>query len=202
VKLHYIRHGEVYNPEGVLYERLPNFHLSKRGVKMAGVVGKYLADNAINAKRLYVSPLERAQETAGEILKYNELQKVTDDRLIEAKNVFAGLPVSARSFSFKDFSKFINPFRPSWGEPYKQIATRMTSVGFDALEQAIKDNVDDVIVVSHQTPIYIARRAFEGKRVAHIPSMRGTTLCSITSFEFDENKKFQGVSYAEPAINV
>ena len=34
--IHFVRHGEVHNPDHILYERLPGFHLSDRGRRMAG----------------------------------------------------------------------------------------------------------------------------------------------------------------------
>ena len=29
--IHFVRHGKVYNPDHLLYERLPDFHLSDLG---------------------------------------------------------------------------------------------------------------------------------------------------------------------------
>ncbi len=33
--VHVLRHGEVFNPDGILYGRIPGYHLSELGVKMA-----------------------------------------------------------------------------------------------------------------------------------------------------------------------
>ena len=63
--VHVMRHGEVHNPEKILYGRLPDYHLSERGRAQAQAVADWLADRDI----VYVvaSPLERAQETAAPI---------------------------------------------------------------------------------------------------------------------------------------
>ena len=63
--VHLLRHGEVHNPEGVLYGRLPGYHLSELGRQMARLVADHLADRDITY--VVASPLERAQETAAPI---------------------------------------------------------------------------------------------------------------------------------------
>ena len=83
-----MRHGEVYNPEKILYGRLPDYHLSDTGRAQAQAVADWLADRDI----VYVvaSPLERAQETATPIAAGHGLPINTDDELIESANVFEG----------------------------------------------------------------------------------------------------------------
>ena len=79
--VHVMRHGEVYNPDKVLYGRLPDYHLSERGRAQAQRVADWLAARDI----VYVvaSPLERAQETAGPIAEHHGLPIDTDDDLID-----------------------------------------------------------------------------------------------------------------------
>ena len=91
--IHFVRHGEVENPNHVLYERLPGFHLSNRGLKMACATAKYIATvpqmRTISA--IYSSPLERTQETAQQIANALQISPIIlDDRLIEAENNFRG----------------------------------------------------------------------------------------------------------------
>ena len=74
--VHLMRHGEVHNPAGVLYGRLPGYHLSELGRQMADAAA---ADLAANDVRLVVaSPLERAQETAAPIAASHGLAVETD----------------------------------------------------------------------------------------------------------------------------
>lgn len=88
--VHLMRHGEVANPDGVLYGRLPGYHLSELGRQMAERVAEHLAPRDVT--HVVASPLERAQETATPIAKAHGLDLDTDGRLIEAENVFQGRP--------------------------------------------------------------------------------------------------------------
>ncbi|MGH3779865.1 MAG: histidine phosphatase family protein, partial [Pseudonocardiaceae bacterium] len=124
--VHLLRHGEVHNPQGILYGRLPGFRLSDVGVGQAGKVAAHLADRDV--VHVVASPLLRAQQTAESIAARHGLELVTDDGLIEAANVFEGTRVSVGDGALRDprsWPKLRNPFRPSWGEPYQQIAKRM-----------------------------------------------------------------------------
>ena len=123
-----MRHGEVYNPDKILYGRLPDYHLSDKGRAQAQAVADWLADRDI----VYVvaSPLERAQETAAPIAERHGLPIDTDDDLIESLNIFQGQRVSPGDGALRDprnWWHLRNPRTPSWGEPYKEIAERMTA---------------------------------------------------------------------------
>ena len=124
--VHMIRHGEVFNPDKVLYGRLPGYHLSERGRAQAQAAADSLARNDI----VYVvaSPLERAQETAAPIAEHHGLSIDTDDDLIESWNQFEGQKVAPGDGALRDprnWSRLRNPIKPSWGEPYTEIAPRM-----------------------------------------------------------------------------
>src|SRR5215204_29922 len=93
--VHLMRHGEVHNPEGVLYGRLDGFHLSELGRQMARTVAAHLERNDIT--HVVASPLERAQETAAPIATRHEVQIVTDARVIESENRFEGRSVGLTS---------------------------------------------------------------------------------------------------------
>ncbi|MFZ0323396.1 MAG: histidine phosphatase family protein, partial [Actinomycetes bacterium] len=115
-----LRHGEVHNPEGVLYGRLPDYHLSELGQKMAERVSEHLA--TIDVGRVVSSPLDRARETAEPIARLHDLEVHTDRRLIEAENVFEGLTFGVGDGALSrptHWKHLYNPFRPSWGEPYR-----------------------------------------------------------------------------------
>lgn len=193
--VHLLRHGEVYNPEGILYGRLPGFVLSDRGVAMAEAVAERLADRDI----VYVaaSPLERAQQTAAPIAAAQGTELVTEARVIESTNIFEGRPFSVGDGVLKRPSAWKhlwNPFRPSWGEPYKQVADRMWAAVTDARDQA---RGHEALLVSHQLPIWVCRLKAEGRRYWHDPRSRQCTLCSLTSFVFDGDR-LVGVGYEEP----
>lgn len=194
--VHLMRHGEVDNPEGVLYGRLPRYFLSDLGHQMAVAAADFLSKNEI--VHLVASPLERAQQTAEPLAKLLEADVVTDERVIEADNLFEGRTVGVGSGAFtnpRNWWMLRNPFRPSWGEPYKEIAGRMQAAVADARDAA---RGHEAVIVSHQLPVWIARQAYEKNSFVHDPRQRQCTLASITSLTFDGDQ-YVGFTYAEPA---
>ncbi|WP_061480854.1 histidine phosphatase family protein [Mycolicibacterium phlei] len=181
--VHVMRHGEVHNPEKILYGRLPDYHLSERGRAQAEAVARWLATRDI----VYVvaSPLERAQETAAPIAEHHGLTIDTDHDLIESTNVFQGQRVSPGDGALRDprnWWHLRNPRRPSWGEPYREIAARMTAALHRAREKAVGH---EAVCVSHQLPVETLRRAMTGHPLHHFPTKRLCNLASVTSFYFD-----------------
>jgi broad specificity phosphatase PhoE len=194
--VHLMRHGEVENPDGVLYGRLPEYFLSELGHKMAATVAEWLSKNEI--VHLVASPLERAQQTAEPLSKILEVPIHTDDRVIEAANLFEGKTFGVGDGALKrpqNWWMLRNPFRPSWGEPYAEIAARMKLAVDDARETA---RGHEAVIVSHQLPVWIARRAYEQKSFVHDPRKRQCALASLTSLTFDGDE-FVGFTYSEPA---
>ncbi len=197
--VHLLRHGEVHNPEKVLYGRLPGYLLSDLGHEMAHRAAQTLAHRDIAA--VIASPLERAQQTAGPIAATHDLAIGTDENLIEAGNVFQGQRVGVGDGALrspKSWRHLYNPIRPSWGEPYQQIANRMKQAVSDARLAA---RGREVVLVSHQLPIWIARLAYEGRRFAHDPRNRQCSLASLTSLTFSGDE-LQAIVYTEPAIDL
>jgi broad specificity phosphatase PhoE len=194
--VHLLRHGEVHNPEGVLYGRRDGFHLSELGRQMADRVATTLAGRDI--VHLRSSPLERAQETAAPTAAAFGLEVVLDPRLIESENIFEGQQFGADNRVLRSPSAWRhlwNPFRPSWGEPYKQVVARMMAAVHDARAAA---SGHEAVLVSHQLPIWITRLSVEHRSFLHDPRKRQCTLCSLTSFHFVGDQITQ-VSYSEPA---
>ncbi len=195
--VHVVRHGEVENPDKVLYGRLPDFHLSAVGRQMAERVADHLA--GLPVAHLRVSPLERARETMEPInARYSELEPTVDVRVIEAANVFEGSVFASRGTLLKPSSwwHLRNPFKPSWGEPYRHIIRRMTAAVSDAAAAAGDGN--HAIIVSHQLPIWMLRSHAEGRPLVHDPRRRECTLASVTSFTVIDGH-LSRVDYAEPA---
>jgi broad specificity phosphatase PhoE len=197
--VHLLRHGEVYNPSGVLYGRMPGYHLSDLGRQMAQRVADSIRDRDIT--RLVSSPLERAQETAAPLAEALGIEIVTDPRVIESTNVFEGKRFGVGDGSLRKPSAWPhlwNPFKPSWGEPYKQVASRVMAAVHDAREAA---DGHEALIVSHQLPIWITRLHVEGRSFLHDPRRRQCTLASLTTFTFDGDR-LTTVSYSEPAADL
>lgn len=197
--VHLLRHGEVYNPQGILYGRAPGFVLSDRGHAMAERVAERIGDRDIT--HIVSSPLERAQQTAAPLAKVRGVDPVVDERVIESTNIFEGKPFRIADSLLRRPSVWWhlrNPLRPSWGEPYADIATRMWAAVEDARDAA---EGHEALVVSHQLPIWICRLHAEGRRFLHDPRRRQCTLCSVTSFEFDGDRLVT-IGYSEPAADL
>lgn len=197
--VHLLRHGEVHNPQGLLYGRLPGYHLSDRGRQMAELVAQALADRDVRA--VIASPLERAQQTAAPIAAAHGLMVETDVRLIESGNHFEGLPFGVGDGVLRRpryWPKLVNPFRPSWGEPYEQIAARMLAV----VERArVEATGHEAVLVSHQSPVWIARLRLEGRRLWHDPRKRQCSLASLTSLTYDGDR-LVALDFTEPAASL
>ena len=201
--VHLLRHGEVHNPEGVLYGRLPGYRLSERGQEMArriadSLAGLLPAGSARDVVHVVASPLQRAQETAAPIAAAFGLDVATDERFLEAENHFEGKAFGVGDGSLRHpehWPYLRNPFRPSWGEPYREQVTRMLAGIADARRAA---EGHEAVVVSHQLPIWVTRRALEGKRLWHDPRQRECSVASLTSLHWTEGR-FTGLSYSEPA---
>ena len=197
--VHLLRHGEVYNPTGVLYGRMPGFRLSELGGQMAKAAAEALADHDVT--HVVSSPLERAQQTADFVAAPFKLPVEIDDRLIESANTFEGKRMGVGDGALRDPRNWWllrNPFSPSWGEAYTAVAQRMYAALLAAREAG---EGHEVVCVSHQLPIWTLRRYAEHKRLWHDPRRRECALASLTSFHFDD-AHLAGIAYTEPAAHL
>lgn len=196
--VHLVRHGEVHNPEGVLYGRLPGYVLSDLGHQMAARVAEWFYAGDFDLTHLRVSPLERAQQTIAPLAQKTGLTPQIDERVIEAGNSFEGKTFGVGDGALRrpqNWWRLRNPFKPSWGEPYVDIAARMRVAIADARDAA---EGHEAVIVAHQLPIWIARLDVEGRRFFHDPRKRECTLASVTSLTFD-GEEIVAVDYREPA---
>lgn len=194
--IHLVRHGKVENPKGVIYGRLPGFGLSDLGQRQAAAAAERLGDRDIGA--VWSSPLERAQETAEAIAAPHGLEIVTDVRLIESGTSLEGIGRTIGAFmrSPRHWWHLRNPFKPSWGESFSDIRTRMLEVISEALEDA---GGREVVVVSHQTPVQVARLAL-AKR--NLPPWLGFAPCvtgSVSSLTIQDGAVLEA-SYFAPSV--
>ena len=198
-QIHLVRHGEVFNPQGVLYGRLPGYGLSDLGRAMAEAAAKDLVARGRTVGAIVSSPLQRTQQSAEPIAAAFDLEPTLDDRIIEPTNRFEGMRMHGRDSALRDvrnWSFLVNPWEPSWGEPFRSIATRVLHAMTDAADSV---ESGDVVLVSHQLPIWMAHRRVTGKSLAHDPRRRRCALSSITTFE-RRNGRFVEVGYRDPAL--
>jgi broad specificity phosphatase PhoE len=191
--VHLLRHGEVHNPQKLLYGRLPGYRLSELGQRMAKAAAITLAPHDIT--HVFSSPLERALQTAGPIAEQFGLPVEVDPNLIESGNRLEGRNVRLAMRDPRTWRWFWNPWRPSWGESYASVRARML-LALEAARRAAKGH--EAVCVSHQLPIWTLRRALEGRRLWHDPRKRECALASLTSFHFD-GEALTKITYSLPA---
>ena len=197
-QVHLVRHGEVFNPERVLYGRLSNYRLSEQGRLMAATAAAELVERGRPVVRIIASPLQRAQESAAPIAAAFSLSVDTDERLIEPTNAFEGKRMRGQGGALRDLRNWpalANPLRPSWGEPFRAISARMLAAIDDAWNSV---DEGDVVLVSHQLPIWMVHRALARESLAHDPRKRRCDLSSVTTVSW-HGDHFAETGYASPA---
>ena len=198
--VHLMRHGEVHNPEGILYGRLPGYRLSELGREMAETVARFLAVKDV--VRVVASPLERAQETAapdrGRVRPAGARPTTGSSRPATTSRARRSGSATAPCRSPRSWPRLLNPFTPSWGEPYEEIAARMLGAIADARVAAYGH---DVVLVSHQLPVWTVRNKVEGKRLWHDPRKRECSLASLTSLTYTGDD-LTSITYTEPAAEL
>lgn len=205
--VHLMRHGEVHNPDRVLYGRLPGYHLSELGYEMADRAAAYFAarrENGAKIASVAASPLLRAQETARPTAQALGLETGVEPRIVEAGNRFEGMSnVKERLRDPRLWPLLVNPFRPSWGEPYREQVDRVMGAVREHRDRAIDLAGDgaEAILVAHQLPIWVTRLAAERRPLAHDPRKRECSLASVTSLDFDGGD-LVAVRYAEPCADL
>ncbi len=194
-RLHLVRHGEVFNPDRVLYGRLPGFGLSADGRRMARQAAEYVHGLERPVASLVCSPLQRTKESAEPFSELFGIEPVIDERVIEPTNVFEGRRMVRALFNPWNWRHLRKPALPSWGEPYADVVGRMNAAMTQAWDAAASG---DVVIVSHQLPIWITHLAIAGEPLRHDPRQRRCALSSVTSFELADGT-WTEVSYIEPA---
>lgn len=208
VVVHLVRHGKVHNPDDVLYGCLPGYRLAASGREMAEAVAAALLPDAAAGSGigyLAASPLQRAQETAAPLARLLDRPVTTDERLIEAGNTFEGTRVAvdrATLLNPRTWERMRNPFTPSWGEPYLQVAHRMLGAVYSAVDAVSRiPGASEAVLVSHQLPIVTVRRYLLGQRLWHDPRKRQCAVASVSSVTFVDGV-FTALAYTEPAGHI
>ena len=194
--VHLVRHGEVYNPDKILYGRLPGWHLSERGQRQAAATASSFEGHDI--RYFACSPLQRTQETSRPFTEVIGTKPNLDEDLLEAGNTFEGLHIKGIDSALwnpKYWPRLRRPSVPSWGEPYEEIADRM----FHAIERAREAAEGaEAVLVTRQLCIIAAQRRARYLKLAHNPATRQCNLASVTSLIF-VGDTIVDVRYSEPA---
>lgn len=109
----FVRHGQVYNPQRVVYGRLPGFPLSELGEWQAQAAAEALRDVPLAA--IFSSPLLRAQQTARILLAERaaisgaDVPLYTSDLLNEVRFFFEGQPMATMASRNWDLYTGVDP---------------------------------------------------------------------------------------------
>src|SRR5918993_2705408 len=162
---------------------------------MARQSAQYLHGLGRPVGALICSPLQRTRESAEPFGELLGMDPVIDERVIEPTNVFEGRRMDRALMNPLNWRHLARPEIPSWGEPYAQIVDRM-----EAAMRAAWTGTEsgDIVIVTHQLPIWVTHLAVAGLPTRHDPRVRRCSLSSVTSFEL-VGDVWRETGYAEPA---
>lgn len=176
--VHLVRHGEVENPSGIIYVRLPGFRLSKVGYFQAEKARRFFEDQKISA--VYASPLRRAKQTA-EIVANGDLKLKYSKKFQEVGFLkWQGIQPDARNK--KDLKTYMTkPTKSKLGESIVDCQNRMVK----GIEEVIRKHFgQEIIIVSHAAPILAALVYYQGISLDEINHYM-VANCEITSLIFN-----------------
>ena len=179
--VHLVRHGEVLNPNHVVYADLAGFNLSATGVLQAHAAGKYLAARSVDV--VLTSPLARAHQTATAIARHHGMTPTIIADLTETRQyprwtgqkwddldtLFPG-----QVEAYLDDASVL----PNVEETIADVASRVVAVA----ERAVDDGADSIVVVGHQDPTQAARLHMTGRSLSEL-LLDPPTHASITTLE-------------------
>ena len=196
-RIHLVRHGEVHNPDHVVYADLDGFHLSTRGTQQADAAGRHLAERPLAA--IYASPLHRARQTAEAIARPHGLDVTIDDALTEwlIGRRWAGVVWERLDDVFPgELQAYLEhptdlDFCP---EPISTAAVRFAAVVGAA---TALHPVGEVAFVSHQDPVQAARLSLTSRPLTTLQQDK-PGHAEIIELESAEDGHWQEVSRWRP----
>jgi probable phosphomutase (TIGR03848 family) len=178
-----VRHGATATTGSILPGRAPGLHLADKGVAQAQAVALRLAQLSKKPVALYVSPLERARETAAPIATALKLRAVVERGLLECDfGTWTGKKLSllSKKGEWKTVQNTPSTFRFPEGESFSEMQQRMWAT-LERLAQ--KHRGRSVVVVSHADPIKAAVTYAQG---VPLDLFQRTVIstCSISAIGF------------------
>lgn len=161
--IHLVRHGEVENPDHVVYAGMPGFSLSEDGKLQAAAVANRLG--SVTPSSIVSSPLDRAIETANAIAAPHGLAVDVDDRLSEwaLSDRWAGVAWDDLPDRFPgELEAYLsNPSDLSFSP--ESIADVAARVAASITEYRQQHESGDLIVVGHQDPLHAGELMLTGR---------------------------------------
>ena len=190
LKVIVVRHGEVFNPNHVVYADLCGFDLSPTGVRQAHALGRHLADHAVDI--VVSSPLARARHSAEAIARRHDCEVTVDERVTETRMfpAWTGMRWEDVEQQYPDqFRGYLHDATVLSGvsESVADVSLRVMS----ALDDARDAGHTTIVIVGHQDPSQVLRltlvgRPLSGMRTDPPPHASATTLVSNDGVAFVE----------------
>ena len=192
-RVFFVRHGEVHNPGGIFYGRLPRFRLSARGEEQALAAARTLAVEPLTA--IYTSPLLRARQTGRFIAREHPGVPVgITSGILEIRSSLQGTPTAELD---KHGWNFYEPSPHADDETIAAIAARIERF---CRTIARRHPGAAVAAVTHGDILAVARARFAGWPLA-LASLRGEVYpatASILRVTFGAGLRAHDVGYIKP----
>lgn len=156
-KIFFVRHGEINNPNKILYGRLQRFGLSKKGKEQIAKTAQILKKNKISA--IYSSPLLRTKQSAKIISNFLHLPIHCSDDLLEIKSPMEGKPIEYIYSNTVNYNVFASEANSIAGETIGGVAKRMLRF-IDTIRKNYAGK--NIVAVTHGDPIMIVKAIMEG----------------------------------------
>ena len=192
--LFFLRHGEVHNPQDIVYARLPRFRLSERGRQEAETTAKFLRRERLSA--IYASPMLRARQTARIVRAHHPAAPLhISKHLLEIKTSYQGAP---RSEMIKIDWDFYNHRKPG-DESLADILARLQT----QLQVTLKRHPGEKVMwVAHGDPVIIFTLWGQGRPLSEVRNFKGSSYighASVTKFVFESGRALPlSVEYFDP----
>jgi broad specificity phosphatase PhoE len=159
--IYLVRHGEVYNPQGIIYGHLPGYGLSEKGREQLVRAAELLQERG-PFQALYASPLQRAQESAQILGGLLGLPLTTEERIVET---------GVEGYQGQPFSALPRPYITE--EPLVPGIECAAAIRARFLEwagaMAERHPGGRIIAVSHRDPIAVSLLHWMGKGLEGLP---------------------------------
>lgn len=180
-----VRHGATATTGTVLPGRAPGLHLAERGEAQAQAVAARMGQLTRKPVALYVSPLERARETAAPIAKALGLRPVVERGLLECDfGAWTGKKLSVLRVrkEWRAVQNAPSTFRFPDGESFSEMQQRIW-VTLERLASTHRNRT--VVVVSHADPIKAAVTYAQG---VPLDLFQRTVIstCSVSAIGFTD----------------
>ena len=183
--IHFVRHGNVHNPDKILYGRLPHFKLSELGIEQAQAAAEYFAARPITA--VYSSPMLRARQTAGIIHeRHPQVELLVSDHINELLTTYEGHPVAELEAIEWEFYEHVEP-------PYETPFDLISRIKAFAREICETYPNGEVVAVTHGDIVVFSMAWAKGMEISGDFKKRAALqqdypeTASITSLQFADN---------------